>query len=549
MVENKVLLLGANDRATYSVAKNLFCHNIASDLVSWENHPLRYSKYIFKFYHYHNVFYDIGLFFDDFITLLRKSSYQCLIPINDAAIEICLHFKDEIQKYTRIIGLNNPSSIEIARNKFALIRLSKQLGINVPNTILVNNLSDLESAEKIIKLPIIAKPVSSKKVIGNRIYNFSVKKFDDFYSLADYVREIILVVPVMLQSYHEGFGAGFNFLAQNGRIIAYYLHERLHEPKGGGESSYRKTVIQDKYHIIEKSFSLVKAIEWSGVGMMEYKIHNNQAYIMEINGRYWGSMELGILAGIDFPYLHLKYNLYDSIPPPDPITIKKEIYLRNLRNDFLNVLKHKSLYKLLSWIKSLKKLYNKNEFLDHKIFNDFRFVLMIWADPLIRWIKKELFRINTYFVSTPKISPDVLKNAKSILMVCEGNICRSPFAGRYLKSIRPDLAVSSTGLKPQCNKLSPIHALKTANKFGINLSDHVSSYIFDINYQDFDIIFVMDKLIFVKMLKMLPQLRDKIYLLDSNSNIPDPFGKSESFFENTYSHIFSRINALFLNTQ
>lgn len=544
-----MLLLGANDRATYSVAKNLFCHNIISDLVSWEDHPLGYSKYIFKFYRYHNVFHDLSLFFDDFITLLRNSSYQCLIPINDAAIEICLHFKDEIQKYTRIIGLNNPSSIEIARNKFALIRISEELGINVPNTILVNNLSDLESAEKTINLPIIVKPVTSKKIIGNRIYNFSVKRFDDFCSLSDYVREIILVVPVMLQSYHDGFGAGFNFLAQNGHIIAYYLHERLHEPKGGGESSYRKTVIEDKYHIIEKSFSLVRAIEWSGVGMIEYKIHNNQAYIMELNGRFWGSVELGILAGIDFPYLLLKYSFHDSRLPPDPITIKNEIYLRNLRNDFLNVLKHKSLYKLLSWVKSLKKLCNKNEFLDHKIFIDFRFVLMLWADPLIRLSKRVLFKINTYSAATPKISSDILKNAKSILMVCEGNICRSPFAERYLKSIRPDLVVSSTGLKPHCNKLSPIHALKSSYKFGINLSDHVSSYIFDVNFQDFDIIFVMDKFIFLKMLKMLPQLRDKIYLLDSNSDIPDPFGKSESFFENTYSHIISRINALFLNTQ
>jgi biotin carboxylase len=50
---------------------------------------------------------------------------------------------------------------------------------------------------------------------------------------------------------------------------------------------------------------LLGLLGWHGVAMVEYKqdARTGRFYLMEINGRFWGSLQLAIDAGVDFPYL------------------------------------------------------------------------------------------------------------------------------------------------------------------------------------------------------------------------------------------------------
>ena len=54
--------------------------------------------------------------------------------------------------------------------------------------------------------------------------------------------------------------------------------------------------------------ALLDAVAWHGIAMVEFKVaEDGTPYLMEINTRFWGSLQLAIDAGVDFPWL--LYNL------------------------------------------------------------------------------------------------------------------------------------------------------------------------------------------------------------------------------------------------
>ena len=90
--------------------------------------------------------------------------------------------------------------------------------------------------------------------------------------------------------------------------IALFSHKRLREkPPSGGVSVVFESCPLDK-EMVESARRLLTAVDWQGVAMVEFKRdkRDGKAKLMEINGRFWGSLQLAVSAGIDFPVLLLK---------------------------------------------------------------------------------------------------------------------------------------------------------------------------------------------------------------------------------------------------
>jgi predicted ATP-grasp superfamily ATP-dependent carboligase len=87
--------------------------------------------------------------------------------------------------------------------------------------------------------------------------------------------------------------------------MAVFSHQRLREkPPAGGVSVYSESVEPDPA-LVERSEALLRHFDWQGVAMVEYKIDRatRTPYLMEVNGRFWGSLQLAIESGVDFPAL------------------------------------------------------------------------------------------------------------------------------------------------------------------------------------------------------------------------------------------------------
>jgi protein-tyrosine phosphatase len=132
-----------------------------------------------------------------------------------------------------------------------------------------------------------------------------------------------------------------------------------------------------------------------------------------------------------------------------------------------------------------------------------------------------------------------------ILIVCAGNICRSPLGEYYLKSIRPDLHVESAGIVG----LSGYPADETAHQCGmdngIDLSQHTARFLDQNIIASADIILAMDK----EQVKILenkwPFSKGRVFRVGhwNDMDIEDPYKKSRLVFDSVYQKIIDGLNA------
>jgi predicted ATP-grasp superfamily ATP-dependent carboligase len=173
-----------------------------------------------------------------------------------------------------------------------------------------------------------------------------------------------------------GFEGLFN---KNSEPRAVFVHKRLREfPITGGPSTLRVGV--DNEEVKELGIRLLQALQWYGLAMVEFKVdpRDNRPKLMEINGRFWGSLPVSIASGVDFPYLLCKLATEGDIKPD--LDYKKGVKARLLfYEDFKHlfaVLKGQSTrwgYRSPGRLKTLRefiKIYEKDVTYDYLSFDD-----------------------------------------------------------------------------------------------------------------------------------------------------------------------------------
>jgi predicted ATP-grasp superfamily ATP-dependent carboligase len=103
---------------------------------------------------------------------------------------------------------------------------------------------------------------------------------------------------------------------QDGQALYQFQHRRLHEwPPEGGTSTLCVAEAPSP-ELMQQSIALLRALEWEGVAMVEYRYDpaTGQAALMEVNGRFWGSLPLACQAGAHFPwYVYQAFGLRQAI--------------------------------------------------------------------------------------------------------------------------------------------------------------------------------------------------------------------------------------------
>jgi len=157
----------------------------------------------------------------------------------------------------------------------------------------------------------------------------------------------------------------------------------------------------------------------------------------------------------------------------------------------------------------------------------------------------------------PAIPPDV----GSMLFVCLGNICRSPFAekvaAKYAGGRSRARFFSSAGIRVPAPAQPPTDAILAANEFGIDLAYHMARPLSGEMVKSFDMVIAMDAYQYrhlrgvygdsIRKLFLLP-LFDKgprnSHDLYSIYNIRDPYGKDLDTFRACYGRIIDCIGSL-----
>ena len=98
--------------------------------------------------------------------------------------------------------------------------------------------------------------------------------------------------------------------------IAWFAHRRIREkPPSGGVSVLCESVAVDPM-LKEYAERLLRAAEYRGVAMVEFRIGTDgRPYLMEVNARFWGSLQLAIDCGVDFPWLYYQMLMGEKVEP------------------------------------------------------------------------------------------------------------------------------------------------------------------------------------------------------------------------------------------
>ena len=137
------------------------------------------------------------------------------------------------------------------------------------------------------------------------------------YRKTDY----LISAPSLVQQRIVGPGEGLFTLFDRGRLLTAFAHRRLREkPPSGGVSVLSESIAVDP-DLRDAAIRLLGPLGWHGVAMLEYKrdARSGQRFLMEVNGRFWGSLQLAVDAGVDFPYLTYQLAWDRRLLSPAPI--------------------------------------------------------------------------------------------------------------------------------------------------------------------------------------------------------------------------------------
>ncbi|MEJ4044857.1 arsenate reductase/protein-tyrosine-phosphatase family protein [Erwinia sp. SLM-02] len=125
----------------------------------------------------------------------------------------------------------------------------------------------------------------------------------------------------------------------------------------------------------------------------------------------------------------------------------------------------------------------------------------------------------------------------SILVVCTGNICRSPIAERMLRRALPGKKIDSAGVGALEGHAADDSAVEVAEKHQLSLDNHQGKQFTGSLGRKYDLILVMEKHHIEQVTTIAPEARGKTMLIGhwlEGVAIPDPYRKSMESFEYVY---------------
>ncbi|MBM7661628.1 putative ATP-grasp superfamily ATP-dependent carboligase [Bacillus mesophilus] len=292
-----ILFLDANKRYTLSMIRSIGKHKKYHILLAGESRLdlCRFSTFSEGFFLYTSPENSHQLFIESLRNIIDDTKPDFIFPSNDATLFSIYHSSlyEEIQHQL------------IAPDKFAYLQTLNKEQMNHLATLCNVKVIDQVGLQDDLQFPIVVKPRQSRFLVGDSMFY----GFRKFVSNQEELQNALIEISQydhqpLLQSKIDGKGFGIFAAAKDGQIFSSFAHERVREyPADGGVSTLRRS-IHVHPELLASSVKIIKELNWTGILMVEFKGHSEgDAYFMEVNGRPWGSMDLAVNSGVDFPFM------------------------------------------------------------------------------------------------------------------------------------------------------------------------------------------------------------------------------------------------------
>jgi protein-tyrosine-phosphatase/predicted ATP-grasp superfamily ATP-dependent carboligase len=498
--------------------------------------------------------------------LIRRERIDCLFPGNDSALSFLAAHYEQLSSLATI-ATPSPEVLYCVLNKELTFQAAAACDVEVPRTNRYEDLNELVRASRMLSFPLVAKAFS--KEVKNT--SFKTRYYRDYRSLErEYKADPDFGRKYVLQEFAAGEGFGIEALMDGGEPHLLFAHRRLREyPTTGGVTVVAEAV-NPPPALVERALRLLRYIGWDGVAMVEFRWDQaaQLATLMEINGRFWGSLGLSQACGVDFAYGAWCQAHHLPLPPPPtyrPGTRARwttGVFLRlqevlhphsdgmprpGLAEELLNAgaAFRPGIRDLLwSWRDPRPALDElRRELLKMARGETKRLLLRcLPASALRSWRESRKLETGASRIYLWRQFRDALwrrrsllpERVQSVLFVCHGNIIRSVFAQKQFEKqmLTWPICARSAGLFAKEGKGADPRAIEAARlHFDLDLSTHSASPLTSRHVVEADAIFVMDRRNEAQLLGRFPGAEQKVFLLAEFSKsqthpdleLPDPY--------------------------
>ena len=557
----KVLVIGDDMRSFLATVRSLGRQGIEVHAAPFDfSSPALTSRYI-RQVHRLPFYLDGGHdWLSGMVQLLEAEKFKLVIPCDERSLLPLIRHEEELNRHSKL-AIPDARGMELFFDKLNTRELAKALDVPVAIGRGLLATDTVHSIVRDVGIPLIAKYrksytwpelyVRTKTAVIN-----SEAELSEWLSKNQSDGD-----QIFFERMFPGIGVGVSVLCNKGEVLQAFEHHRVRELHGAGY--YRKSASLDKARLDAVS-KMVKEASYTGVAMFEFKVDfdSGEWILLEVNARPWGSLPLPVAAGIDFPYR--LYCLLAKGQTTAQVGYKAGIYGRNLIQDLGQVrtviqMNRRSPMKLMvylaKWMLEFRHLLLCREFHDGFTRDDTRPGIVEIKRACVSFtnaIRKRLLGAPQPHAAglKQKIIADLKSSASQVrvLFVCEGNICRSPYAELKLWQLIHQHAdkfeITSAGMLPRNKRGSPQVAIEAAARRGVEMEKHLSQHAFDEKMRSATQVLIFDRVNYNSIMARYPVYAGKIFFIGELAGqdgkvveIADPIGKATATFDATYQQI------------
>jgi len=567
-----VLILGAAPRISLPIARSLHRRGIPVEIASFQQEePDLRSRAVREFHRLPTQRHDSTEFSAALLALVRKKQFDVIVPASDPALAALAAGYDELSPLLHV-GCPPPRTVERVLNKSLTFETAQRSGIRVPFTETITTAAELDQIAPRLRFPLVVKPAKKGAAAFRALYFNHLQELTAAFRNNRWGR-------VQVQEFCRGEGVGLEILIHQGECVAKFQHRRLKEAPMTGGVAILAVAEEPDPELFGSSLRLLRNLEWEGVAMVEFRVdpETGRSVLLEVNGRFWGSISFPIAAGVDFPFYYWQLLHGERPLVPDRYAVGMRWrwspgYLDRMQSVvFANP----------SYL-GPKPSIARELLLAPADFSPFlKEALWCWPDPLpffaemcrMLWSflavlsRSAFWKVaphqlkgywRTYSRLEPMARPSYAKlrirdaigigagngrpaprivpaSRKSYLFVCYGNLMRSPMAEVMLKRLLSEhgidgVVVKSAGLHAVPGRPAHTWALAVSRELGMPLDDHRAQLLTPELVFGADAILAMDFENLAELQTLYPDAKQRIFLLSKyaegrqqNREIPDPY--------------------------
>lgn len=547
-----MLVLGDDTRSFLAIVRSLGRRGVAVHVAPQRfASPALTSRYIAKV-HELPLWSDGGAhWLEAMQALLTAERFDLVIPCDETTLLPLARHRATLGPLARL-AIPDDRSIDALFDKHATRLLAQSLGIPVPPGRLPQPDDTAEALVAAFGLPLMAKPRRSFTLDGLA----KRRMVAPLGSLDAVAATLPSLDPALdlVEGFVPGRGLGVSVLAHEGRILQVFQHQRVREDSSG--SYYRVSApVEPRYlHAVE---AMTTALRYTGVAMFEFRADaaSGAWVLLEVNARPWGSMPLAVHAGVDFPWLW--YQLLTQADEGARAAYRVGLFGRNLLPDLRAMMREAGQRPGLAALRFLE--------LGRWVVGSERHDVLVLDDPRpglreIGWLLESVLR--HLIAAIPGLALLRRSRARSravaglarasatapVLFLCQGNICRSPFAAAlFERTMEGRVAVTSGALLVRSGRPTPETGQLVAARHGIDLSAHRSNPLTAAMVREAALIVVFDRINLAWLASRFPALASPVVMLGQvagEDELEDPVDGDAAVFEATYARIAAWVGTL-----